>query len=236
MILQHPLQLHNLSTTTLRNLQKQDKFCKNRVCELHANINDKFYLDNDNILKCKIIVNNLEVDITGAPSALTYTLMHEFHNCRSHQGCARTFNLLKRKFWWKGMRRDVKNHINSCITCFKNPPNTSHHLQLHLEIPKIPFACIAINTVGKLPVTTSGNRYALTCIDLLTSYVIAVPMLDKTAVSIVEAYLSGILSRTGASMVCLSDNGSELKNSQMNKILKQLGIKHIFFQPLQTTR
>ena len=47
----------------------------------------------------------------------------------------------------------------------------------------------------------------------------------------VEAYLSGILSRTGASMVCLSDNGSELKNNQMNTILKQLGIKHIFSNP-----
>ena len=47
----------------------------------------------------------------------------------------------------------------------------------------------------------------------------------------VEAYLSGILSRTGASMVCLSDNGSELKNIQINTVLKQLGIKHIFSNP-----
>ena len=78
-------------------------------------------------LNCKIIVNNLEVNATVVPSALTYTLMHEFHTCRGHQGCAQTFNLLKKKFWWKSMRRDVKNHINSCITCSKNLPNTSHH-------------------------------------------------------------------------------------------------------------
>ena len=32
-------------------------------------------------------------------------------------------------------------------------------------------------------------------------------------------------------MVCLSDNRSELKNSQMNTVLKQLGIKHIFSNP-----
>ena len=32
-------------------------------------------------------------------------------------------------------------------------------------------------------------------------------------------------------MVCMSDNGSELKNSQMNTVLKQLGIKHIFSNP-----
>ena len=88
--------------------------------------------------------------------------------------------------------------------------------------------CIAIDTIGKLPVTTTGNEYALTCIDLLTSYVIAVPIPDKTAKSMVEAYLSGILSRTGATMVCLSNNRSELKNNQMNTVLKQLGIKHIF--------
>ena len=36
-------------------------------------------------------------------------------------------------------------------------------------------------------------------------------MPNKTAESVVEAYLSGILSRAGASMVCLSDNASKLK-------------------------
>ena len=97
-----------------------------------------------------------------------------------------------------------------------------------MEIPKVPFTCIAIDTIGKLPTTSSGNRYALTCIDLLTSYIIAVPMPDKTAESVVEVYLLGILSRAGASMVCLLDNGSELKNNQMNKVLKELGIKHIY--------
>ena len=56
-------------------------------------------------------------------------------------------------------------------------------------------------------------------------------MLDKTAESVVEVYLSGILSRARASMVCLLDNGSELKNSQMNKVLKHLSIKHIYSNP-----
>ena len=105
------------------------------------------------------------------------------------------------------------------------------HPQLHLEIPKVPFTCIAIDTIGKLPTTSSGNKYALICIDLLTSYVIAVPIPDKTAESAVEAYLSGILSSAGASMVCLLDNGSELKNSQINTVLKQLGIKGIYSNP-----
>ena len=60
---------------------------------------------------------------------------------------------------------------------------------LHLEIPKVPFACIAIDTIGKLPTTSSGNRYGLTCIDFLTSYVIAVSIPNEAAELVVEAYL-----------------------------------------------
>ena len=49
------------------------------------------------------MINNLEVCMTVVLLTLTNTLIHEFHNCRGHQGCARTLNTLKRRFWWKGM-------------------------------------------------------------------------------------------------------------------------------------
>ena len=225
------LQSLNMSSTNLQMFQKQDKFCKNKAHELHLGNKSSFYLNHEGILKCKLVINNLKVSTIVVPLTLTNTLLHEFHNCRGHQGCARTLNTLKRKLWWKGMQKHIKYHISNCITCSKNLPNVLCHPQLHLEIPKIPFTCIAIDTIGKLPTASSGNKYALTCIDLLTSYVIAIPMPDKTANSAVGAYLSGILSRAGASMVCLLDNGSELKSSQMNTISKQLGIKHIYSNP-----
>ena len=129
------------------------------------------------------------------------------------------------------MWKDIKYHISNCITCSKNLPNVSCHPQFHLKIPKVPFTCIAIDTIGKLPTTSSENRCALTCLDLLTSYVIAVPIPNKTVESVVEVCLSGILSWARASMVCLFNNSSELKNSHMNTVLKQLGIKCIYSNP-----
>ena len=60
---------------------------------------------------------------------------------------------------------------------------------MHLEIPEVPFVYIAMDTIGKLPTTSSGNRYTLTCIDSLTPYVIAVPIPNKAAESVVKAYL-----------------------------------------------
>ena len=182
-----PQSLH-MSSTALQTLQKQDKFCKNKVWELHSGINSSFYLNTEGILKCTLVMNNLEVSTIVVLLTLTNALLHKFHDCRGHHGCARTLNTLKKNFWWKGMQKHVKYHISNYITCSKNLPNVSCHLQLHLEIPKVPFTCISIDTIGKPPTAILGNGYALTCIDLLTSYIIAVPMLDKTAASVVEAY------------------------------------------------
>ena len=97
------LQSLNMSSTALQTLQKQDKFCKNKACELHLGNKSSFYLKYEGILKCTLVINNLELSIIVVLLTLTNTLLHEFHNCRGHQGCARTSNTLKRKFWWKGM-------------------------------------------------------------------------------------------------------------------------------------
>ena len=97
------LQSLNMNSTTLQTLQKQDKFCKKKACELHSGANDSFYLNTEGILKHTLVINNLEISTIVVPLTLTNTLLHEFHDCRGHQGCARILNTLKRKFWWKGM-------------------------------------------------------------------------------------------------------------------------------------
>ena len=70
-------------------------------------MSDDFYLNSENILKRKIVVNHLEVNTTVIPTPVIYTPLHEYHNCKGHQGPARTLDMLKHKFWWKGMRLDV---------------------------------------------------------------------------------------------------------------------------------
>ena len=91
-------QLLNITTKTLSRLQKQDKFYKMKVHEMKTGTHNEFYLNSKNILKRKIIVNNLEVNTIIIPAPLTYTLLHEFYNCKGHQGSARTINMLKQNF------------------------------------------------------------------------------------------------------------------------------------------
>ena len=64
----------------------------------------------------------------------------------------------------------------------------------HLEVLQIPMAVLAMNIIGHILITSKGNRWALTVICLYTSYVFAVPMKEKSAENLDQAYLSGILA------------------------------------------
>ena len=99
-------QLLNITSAMLQNLQKQDKFCTKKVCELHTGLKSHFYLNSENVLKRKIIANNLEVNAIVMPDPLIYTLLYEFHNCKGHQGSARTFNILNENL--------VERHEDRC--------------------------------------------------------------------------------------------------------------------------
>ena len=121
--------------------------------------------------------------------------------------------------------QDVVKYINKCNICTKNLPNMAKYPQKHLEIPQIPMAVSAIDTIGHLPVTSKGNRWALTEICLNTLYVFTVPMKEILAENVVQAYLSGILAHKGGNVAILSDNGTEFKNKTLNEACDQLGIK-----------
>ena len=102
---------------------------------------------------------------------------------------------------------------------------------MQIEIPHIPFAGCAVDTIGLLPMTSKGNKYALTFMFLLTSYLIAVPLKSKTTEEVTRAYIKHILPITSCSTSILQDNGTEFKNSQLVATFKSLGITPIYSNP-----
>ena len=60
------------------------------------------------------------------------------------------------------------------------------------KFPQVPFADCAVDTIGLLPTTSKGNKYMLTFMCLVTSYLIAVPRKSKTAEEVTMAYIKHI--------------------------------------------
>ena len=102
---------------------------------------------------------------------------------------------------------------------------------MHLEIPQILFTSCAMDSIGQLPTTSKGNRFALTFISLLTSYLITVPLKTKAASEVSMTYIKEILPKTLCSKFILQDNHMEFKNEQLMSVFDTLGIRRIYSNP-----
>ena len=88
-----------------------------------------------------------------------------------------------------------------------------------------------MDLVGPIhPPSSRGNKYVLTVIDMLTGFTMAVPIRNKNAETICDAYRDQIYCIFGGSSRILMDNGSEFKNQEMKQVCETLGVKHIFSQ------
>ena len=93
-----------------------------------------------------------------------------------------------------------------------------------------------MDLVGPIhPPSSRGNTYVLTVIDMLTGFTIAVPIKNKNAETICEAYWDNIYCVFSGSSRMLMDNGSEFKNKEMQEVCDTLGLKHIF-SPVYTSQ
>ena len=100
-----------------------------------------------------------------------------------------------------------------------------------MEIPSRLFDKIAIDLVTECETSTSGNKHILTIINHLTGWPEALPILDKSADTIVSTFINKYLLIHMCPRYILLDNGTEFKNTLMDQILKQLSIERIFAAP-----
>ena len=129
------------------------------------------------------------------------------------------------------MRQSIYQHMRTCKLCVQFLPNKISTRPNHLKISQVLFAGCAVDTIRLLPMMSKGNKYALTFMCLLTSYLIAASLKSKTTEEIVMAYIKHIISTTSCSTFILQCNGAEFKNSQPVVTFKSLGIKPVYSNP-----
>ena len=70
-----------------------------------------------------------------------------------YPGQHRMQDLIKRTYWWPGLKEDVKKYVQGCIKCQQNKVQHQRKAgKLHpLEIPEEPWQDISIDMIGPLP-------------------------------------------------------------------------------------
>ena len=70
-----------------------------------------------------------------------------------YPGQHRMLELLKRTYWWPGLKEDVKEYVQGCFKCQQNKVQHQKKAgELHpLDIPQGPWQEISIDIIGPLP-------------------------------------------------------------------------------------
>ena len=106
---------NNPKDTLIKEMQLTDPFCKcivkrllNKTAPEHEL---KTFFIHNGLLYRYAPDHSKDFCALVIPKAWRYTILVETHDKMGHQGNNRTYSLIKRQYYWKGMAKDVKDYI-----------------------------------------------------------------------------------------------------------------------------
>ena len=157
----------------LKRLQQQDANIEILKHKLQHNKLDKEYhsMDENGLLTRKVVDGGHKLCAIYLPNVLVFQVLCTAHNDLGHNGFPRTHAALKRVFYWKGMKKDIRKHCKTCATCMLHKlENIKFERKIFRPLLQ-PINFICMDLIGEFhPPTSRGHRYALTDVCMLTGF------------------------------------------------------------------
>ena len=193
------------------------------------------YSINDGILYHHVIEGGQTfqaIYVPRTPPSLIQSILKAAHDDSGHNGFPRTYSAIRRLYYWKGIKEDVRQHCTSCYTCQLHRTAAIKFEAKHFKPGLRPMDFIAMDLIGEFhPPLSQGNRYALTGICMLRGFTWCIPLKSKKASEVSRAYLQHVYSILGGSTKILTDNGTEFKNEVFKEMLQKLGTEKLIHSP-----
>ena len=117
-------------------LQLQDAFCSHIITQIKKGniIDGQIYKLHDNILKRNVTDNDKTYETIVLPRALTAQVLRMAHDDLGHNGTHRTYMLLKRLYYWKGLKPSVLCYIQRCYHFQRRNKQVVKYATLHFDV------------------------------------------------------------------------------------------------------
>ena len=108
-----------IDNNMLFELQQKDMFCANILVQIEKGniIEGQLYIVQNKLLKRYITDGDNTYETIVLPRALIAQIHKMAHDNLGHNGTHRTYMLLKRLYYWKGLKPSVVKHIQRCSQC-----------------------------------------------------------------------------------------------------------------------
>lgn len=167
------------------------------------------------------------------PESLRAFLLTRYHSLpiSGHKGKDKTLYAIKLRYFWPKMERDILKWIRSCPTCAKR--KTPRHLKLRppasVSTATRPWQHLLIDLVtgGAADDSVAPAQYILTILCLFTRYVVATPIVSKSARDVAEALLTNASAIHGRTISIRSDEGKKNVNAGLLALYRRWDIEAI---------
>ena len=158
-----------LKDAYLKEAQSKDAWCQRIFAQAAKNgekVIHPYYVEQGKLMKY-VSDNKQRFEVIVVPPQLASMALDLGHN-----GTVRTYMILRRSYYWKGMKSFIATYVKRCDLCRQNNATATCYVKGAFEIPKAPMDFISMDLIGEFyPPSTRGNRYALTIICMLTGWV-----------------------------------------------------------------
>ena len=162
------------------------------------------------------------------PPKLRFQIFEHFHNMVAHLAARKTYGLMKKQFFWRGMKVDVENFVRQCESCQLNKkPQNKKAGKLQLFPATFPFEVLGMDILGPFTVTDSGNKYVLVVVDRFTRWVEIFAMPDMTAQTVADIFMNQIICRYSVPRALLTDRGSNFLSKMFSRLCERLGTNRL---------
>ncbi|KAD3068195.1 hypothetical protein E3N88_36075 [Mikania micrantha] len=140
-------------------------------------------------------------------------ILDEAHKSRYsiHLGADKMYKDLKDFYWWPGMKKQIAEYVDRCLTCLKVKAEHQRPSGL-LQQPEIPmwkWDQISMDFITKLPRTSRNHDSIWVIVDRLTKSAHFLPIREDYPMDrLAKLYVNEIVSRHGVPISIISDRDS----------------------------
>ena len=123
----------------LYELQQKDAFCVKILTQIEKGniIEGQVYTIQNKLLKRYVTDGDKTYETIVLPRALTAQILKMAHDDLGHNGTHRTYMLLKRLYYWKGLKPSVTKHIQRCYHCQRRNKQVVKYATLHFDVATV---------------------------------------------------------------------------------------------------
>ena len=162
------------------------------------------------------------------PKSLRQQVLEQVHGgvVSGHLGQQKTLSQLRNNFYWPSQAYDVKAWCRTYAVCAaRKTPTHKHRAGLHTIHSGYPMQVLAVDILGPLPETPSGNKYVLVASDYFTRWSEAYGIPNQEASTIANKLVDELFLRFSPPDQLHSDQGAQFQSSLMTQVCILLGIR-----------